>query len=291
MNIADRKHTLVKPHMFWFSIAAKNYVHPGSFHILIKSIPLNKIFKPAYPLVLILLFQLFVSCDIITDPAESSGKAQLPLHINWKYDQSVVCFGTSITNGKSPGGGIIIIPAPPPPPDSSYPKLLSDKLRIKVENKGNWGARVSDAYLYFSESILPLDPVLIFLEFGANEFLQNKPASETEVQLDSLITLIKSYNIQIVFLSFYNPDMLKHTPPDHYLTTKIDLANEYFEMFQRLAVKHNIPLHDYLFKNIWGREEMMSPDNIHPNNRGNAVLCDNIFNSYYYTFLASGMIK
>jgi len=172
------------------------------------------------------------SCDLLVEPNIWIGDDRFsPLDIKWNQTNSIVCYGTSITNGKPSGSGIItVVPPPPAPPDSSYPKLLGDKLRIKVINKGYWGAKIDYAKSIFIDSILSQNPVLIFLEFGANEFLQNVDMETTEIKLDSLIIMIKSYNIEVVLLSFYNPDMINHTPSNHFLYNRKELADKYFEM-------------------------------------------------------------
>lgn len=238
--------------------------------------------KISYSVVYILLGISLSTCDILTEPnIWLNDDDFFPLKVNWNSSNSIVCFGTSITNGKRSSNTIItIVPAPPPPLDSSYPKLLSEKLRIKVLNKGYWGAKIDYAKSIFVDSVLSQNPVLVFLEFGANEFLQNMDPLLTEQKLDSLITLIKSHNIEIVLLSFYNPDMISTTAANHFLIGRKALADKYFEMYKRISLKHRILMDDYMLKNIWGKEEFMSTDQLHPNNKGNAVLTQNILTSF-----------
>lgn len=233
------------------------------------------------------------SCDFLVEPNIWIGDDRFsPLNIKWNQTNSIVCYGTSITNGKPSGSGIItVVPPPPTPPDSSYPKLLNDKLKIKVINKGYWGAKIDYAKSIFIDSILSQNPVLILLEFGANEFLQNVDVTITEIKLDSLITMIKSFNLEIVLLSFYNPDMLTHTQSNHFLYNRKELADKYFEMYKRLTKKHKILMDDYILRNIWGRPDLMSSDQIHPNNKGNSILRDNILSSFHNTFSINRMIK
>lgn len=234
-----------------------------------------------------------ISCNTLIEPNFTFGIDTFnPLSITWNKDNSIVCFGTSITNGKPTDNGIItIVPPPPPPPDSSYPKLLNDELKIKVANKGYWGGKIDFAKTIFIDSVLTQSPVLILLEFGANEFLQGVDVQVTERKLDSLIVLIKSFQIQIVLLSFYNPDMLNQLSPTHFLAAKSEFANKYYEMFVRVAKKNKILLDDYILRSIWGIPENMSTDGLHPNNKGNAVLKDNILYSLHSTFLDNGMLK
>lgn len=245
--------------------------------------------------IILFIFALFSfsTCDLLVEPNIWIGRDNVsPLKLNWNTNNSIVCFGTSITNGMRSSGGIItVVPAPPPPPDSSYPKLLGEKLRIKVVNKGYWGAKIDYASSIFINSILPQNPILVFLEFGANEFLQNVDVPITELKLDSLITRIKSYNIEVVLLSFYNPEMIQNTPTNHFLFNRKELADKYFEMYKRICNKHRILIDDYILRKIWGKPEYMSADKLHPNNKGNAILMSNILSSFQRTFAINKMIK
>ncbi|MBI2428302.1 MAG: hypothetical protein HYV29_05810, partial [Ignavibacteriales bacterium] len=94
------------------------------------------------------------SCEHSSEPSSSELiYPPLPaMAIQWNDQNSIVCFGTSLTYGygageKKPAGPIWIggHPDTSHTGDSSYPRFLQEKLKIKVYNEGFVGARINYA--------------------------------------------------------------------------------------------------------------------------------------------------
>lgn len=229
------------------------------------------------------------SCEEPTEPEEIMPDSLPAVEVEWNENNSIVCFGTSLTYGDF-GTGVLGEPGARPNSDSTYPALLDKELRIKVYNEGYWGATTQEA-LEFYPSVLEKNPSLIILEFGANEFLKDIEVEKAKADIDSLIKMIITDNIQIVMLSFVNPDMLNSIPSSHPFASKSELGLEYYQMLLDLAGKYDIPIDDYLYRDIWGKPEFLSIDRIHPNSKGNAQLKDNVFETFYNTFVKNGMLN
>lgn len=57
-----------------------------------------------------------------------------------------------------------------------------------------------------------------------------------------------------------------------------------------VAKENNIPIIDYIYRDIWGNSNLMQSDGLHPNNKGNVQLKKNIFDALYNTFNENGML-
>jgi len=235
-------------------------------------------FKSVYYVFVILLFALLLtSCENSTEPEEPSPS--LPaISVDWNSNNTIVCFGTSITKGEAQSA-------------MSYPALLDEELLIDVVNSGIWGFTAEKGIEWFDNLVLSKNPALVILEFGANEFLQEIDVNVAEANIDSLIRMLQSNDIKVVMLSFINPDMIENIPPDTPLYDGVEAANAYYSMLVGLANKYNLLIDDYIYRGIWGDPTLIMPDGVHPNDMGNQQLKENIFNSFYNTFETNGMLK
>ncbi len=231
-----------------------------------------------YVLVIFIITLLFTSCESSTEPEEPS-RSFPAISVDWDSSNTIVCFGTSITKGEAQSS-------------MSYPALLDDELIIDVVNSGIWGITAEKGIEFFSRLVLDNNPALVILEFGANEFLQEIDVNVAEANIDSLIRMLQSNDINVVMLSFINPDMIENTSPDNPLYVGgIETANAYYNMLVGLANKYDFLIDDYIYRDIWGDQTAIMPDGVHPNDKGNQQLKENIFNSFYNTFESNGMLK
>lgn len=272
------------------------------------------------PVALMGLSVLLSSCDHSTGPTFITNDIQpLPaLNIPWNKDNSVVCFGTSLTYGFRFYLNWVRLPLTLPSPskesnpgdtlneyvkkyidilstisfdvDSSYPAYMGMRLRIAVYNEGYVGATITRALSLVQDSVLNKKPALVLLEFGANDFLRGVSADTAEVQMRQLVETILHYGAKVVLISFFNPDMINRVPPDYPLLAKADLARAYFEMLKGVSKRYSIEIVDYPLKGIFGDKRYMS-DLIHPNGLGYKKMEENISQALLYTFYQNGMLR
>jgi lysophospholipase L1-like esterase len=193
--------------------------------------------QPFLPFVLMCSLVLS-SCQQATDNnSPGSVSPSLPtLSVPWSDQNSIVCFGTSLTYGYGAGekrswgsnpvdtaGNYALVG------DSSYPRFLKEALRINVMNKGYVSARASFGLSALKDSVLSKKPVLVLLEFGANEFLQGGGSSHKCDSVLSLLVLdIAQSGSKVVLLSFVNPDMTKFMAKRYWTTQDLTRAVEYY---------------------------------------------------------------
>lgn len=256
---------------------------------------------------------LFPACRSSTGPDELPDFINpLPgLSISWNAQNSLVCFGTSLTYGYYGLGPIGILPRGEQQPlsmeqdfmssphwimsltgssDSSYPKFLGEKLRINVLNKGYMGAR-ADYALRILDSVVALRPCLILLEFGANDLFQSIPAAVFEEKLDSLVNNILEAGSKVVLIAFLNHDIINSLPSNHPLFPRKELSISYLAALRRIAARHSVPIFEDALKGIFGDPRFMSADKIHPNGIGYGKMGENIFKGLFNTFRQSNMLK
>ncbi len=253
-----------------------------------------------YKISLLVFFTLLqFSCEQLSGP-DSSGSSYLPLPaltIQWNEQNSIVCFGTSLTYGYGAGekqrdepvwtGGH---PDTNNTGDSSYPRFLQERLKIKVYNKGFVGARTNYALSILTDSVISKKPALILLEFGANDFLWNIPSRTTDSLLNLLVARIKQTGTQIVMLSFIHPDMVQYRHTGNWSSEDSALALEYSSMINQVAVRNSVLLVDFPLKGVFGNVLLMS-DALHPNGEGYKTMATNVYSALIRTFEQNGMVK
>lgn len=229
----------------------------------------------------------FSSCNKDdSNPSENAGGSK----IAWTNENTIVCFGTSITYGY--GAGWRKWPYDPSNSgdrDSSYPSYIQDRLKIKVVNMGAPGAKTKEG-IRLADSAYIYKPSIILLEYSANDFLSGIKADSAEKNMNRIVEIFLKKGYYVAILSFVNPDMIDKTPSGHYLQSQKDLAGEYYDMLKRVAQKYNLFFVDYIYKNIWYNPRLFS-DAIHPNGEGYRIMADNVFESMQGIFSASGMLK
>ncbi len=246
---------------------------------------------------------LFASCDEPTSPTQDS-EALPAIVVPWTAQQSLVCFGTSLTYGFmwpesgrptdiDPGRYYSQMPANQAltlGPAYAYPALLDSTLKIRVHNVGQVGATTQRALNIVADSVFSRNPALVLLEFGANDFLQHVSDSLVEQRLVRLIDTLQWFGSKVILISFLNPEMIASVPSDHFLADRKEEASVYLQMLRRIATIQGILFVEYAMRGIYWNTNMMS-DELHPNQAGYRRMQENISRALVNTFQQNGMLK
>lgn len=167
----------------------------------------------------------------------------------------IVTFGDSLTAGVA---------------GRSYPDDLQDLLdrdgyRYRVENQGVSGDTTTDG-LARIDNVLAVHPALVILEFGGNDGLRGIPVEATKKNLDEMISRITQADIPLVLLGI--------TLPPNYGP---DYVKPFTAMFPELAKKYHLKFMPFLLIDVYKHPDMMQPDGIHPNGKGNEVVARDVF--------------
>ena len=158
---------------------------------------------------------------------------------------SIVCFGDSLTRGYGSTD------------EQTYPYFLQLLTNIPVINKGINGNTSKDG-LNRIDDILKFKNSLIIVEFGANDFFQQIPISETKKNMEQIIDKLKQDNIVIL------------------VSTEDRQLNKLYSMLKALAKEKNVLFINGILNEIWNNRNLFS-DEIHPNSNGYKLVADKIY--------------
>lgn len=157
-------------------------------------------------------------------------------------------------------------------PSEAFPgdiqqKIDSLKLPYKVVNAGVSG-ETSAGGLSRIDWILKQKIDVFVLELGANDGLRGTPVSETESNLQAIISKVKAKypGAKIVLLGMMVPPNMGAT-----------YANWFKSIFPKLADKNKIALVPFLLQNVAGISRLNQADGIHPTAEGAKIAADNVW--------------
>ena len=155
----------------------------------------------------------------------------------------VLAFGDSLTFGTGA------------PPAESYPAQLQILINRKVVNAGIPGEISADGLQRLPDVLDEVQPKLLILCHGGNDFLQKRSDAEAAANVRAMIKLAKDKGISVILIATPKPGLLL-SPPDFYA---------------QLAKEFAIPFNDEVLKNILHDNDLKS-DLIHPNATGYAQI-------------------
>ena len=234
------------------------------------------------------LFALLAWLGCSGDTPTNQGEAGQPLRVEWQEGDVIVAMGTSLTFGYG-SGCRVLPPRSPCSGDSSYPTLLSNELRLPVINLAQPRSTTIDGLGQMGEA-LQLNPVLVMLEYGANDLIQGVSLEDSRVNLRRMIEGFHEAGSAVVLLSALHPDMIDKTPEGHRLQGLSEGTLAYHAMVVELADLYGLPVVEYLFEGIWWKRELMF-DSLHPNGIGYLVMKENILSNLNAYFVANDMME
>jgi acyl-CoA thioesterase-1 len=195
------------------------------------------------------LSALLLSALLFTSPAFAATHASRP---------TIVCFGDSLTAGHGATAG------------HSYPDYLQQLLdsrgyHYRVLNMGISGDTSKDGVTRLN-SVLASHPAIAVVEFGGNDVLRGLPITATRANLDHIIVTLQHAGIKIALAGI--------TIPPNYGSDYVHAINETYVL---AAKKFNVPLLPFILTNVYTVPGAIQPDGIHPTDKGNALVAQNIF--------------
>ena len=158
----------------------------------------------------------------------------------------IVWFGDSLTYGFGSTN------------EQSYPHFLQQYTEIPVINKGING-NTSKNGLDRIDDILQFKNSIVIVEFGANDFLQQIPISETKKNIEQIVDKLKQNNDIVVLVS-----------------TEDTQIHQLHNMLKTLAKEKNILFIDGILNEIWNDRTLFS-DEVHPNSKGYKIVAEKIY--------------
>ena len=160
----------------------------------------------------------------------------------------VICFGDSITQGFGAD------------PKSAYPAYLAKLMRLPVVNAGIEGDTSAGALKRIKTDVLVREPLLVIVEFGANDFLTKVPLEETRRNIESIIQQCQDQGAIVALADVSN----------------MHLMPEYGPMFRALSRAHKTIYIPNLLNNIYDNARLKS-DYFHPNAGGYQIVAQRVY--------------
>lgn len=152
--------------------------------------------------------------------------------------------------------------------------LMEERLRSEQLIRGNQevvNASVSGATSIEGLQKLPdlLDahqPALIIIELGANDALRRQSMDKLKENLNSAIVLSQQSGARVLLVGVNLPSKMWFVP-----------TAEFEAVYQDLADQHDVVLLENLLKDVNDHKELMMDDQLHPNEKGQPVILENVW--------------
>jgi acyl-CoA thioesterase I len=171
----------------------------------------------------------------------------------------VLVFGDSL----SAGYGIHV--------DQGWVSLLARKISqlgygFKVINASVSGETTAGGLGRLPHALEVQQPRILILELGANDGLRSLPLDSTRDNLDKMIALARARGITVLLLGM-------RMPPNYGERYTSGFQN----MYTDLAQAHKLLLVPFLLDRVALDPGLMQADGLHPNERGQPLLLDNVW--------------
>jgi acyl-CoA thioesterase-1 len=169
----------------------------------------------------------------------------------------IVALGTSLTQGYQL------------PPGTDFTAVLEAKLKksghnVKIVYAGVSGVTSAGGLARLDWALAePFDAAIV--EFGGNDALRALKPSETEANIDAIVTRLKARNIKVLLTGMMAP---RNLGPGY--------AKEFDAVFPRLAKRHAVAFYPFFLDGVAGNLKFNQRDGIHPNEAGTRVIVDRI---------------
>ena len=155
--------------------------------------------------------------------------------------------------------------------EQGWVNLLSGRLRqqgygFQVVNASVSGETTTGGLARLPRALAAHDPRIVIIELGANDGLRGLPLATTRAALDALIALNLKQKRAVLLLGM-------RMPPNY----GERYTQGYAAMYATLARRRRVALVPFLLEGVADRPALMQADNLHPNERGQSVLLDNVW--------------
>ena len=159
------------------------------------------------------------------------------------------------------------------PRDSGWVSLLQtrlsdDKLPVSVVNASISGETTAGGLTRLPGLLQQHKPAVLIIELGGNDGLRGLSLAATQANLREMIKSAERIGARVLLLGV-------RVPPNY----GPDYSKRFAAMYQGLARERNVKLVPFLFAGLEDTERFFQQDRIHPNQRAQPVILDNVWPS------------
>ncbi|WP_273430052.1 GDSL-type esterase/lipase family protein [Chitinibacter tainanensis] len=159
----------------------------------------------------------------------------------------VLAFGDSLTYGTGATA------------DTSYPARLAAQTGWQIVNAGVPGETAAQGAARLAATLDEVQPKLVLLCLGGNDFLQRLPVAQTQSALREMLALLQARQIPVLLIG----------------VPKLGLGLDTHPLYAELAKEYQVPLNDTLLEDLLAQASLKS-DTVHPNAAGYQRMADEL---------------
>ncbi|MFO1400424.1 MAG: arylesterase [Steroidobacteraceae bacterium] len=185
----------------------------------------------------------------------------LPAHaaVPAKPAPVLMVFGDSLSAGYGlgPGQGWV---------DLLAARLATEGYEFRLVNASVSGETTAGGLARLPRALEVHRPAVVVLELGANDGLRGLPAAATRANLEIMVRLLKGRDVRVLLVGI-------RLPPNYgpRFTAAFD------SMYRGISAQERVPLVPFLLEGVALQRSLMQADNLHPNERGQPRLLDNVW--------------
>lgn len=152
-----------------------------------------------------------------------------------------------------------------------WARLLQDKLQQSKVDATVVNSSISGDTTIGGKNRLPAlleknKPDVVLIELGSNDALRGLPLKATQDNLQAMIDAARQSRAKVLLVGM-------QVPPNY----GPDYTRRFADMFQSLARQNKAPLVPFFMDGIAADMELFQADRIHPNERAQPMLLDNVW--------------
>jgi len=182
-----------------------------------------------------------------------------PAFVHAKPTSSVLLFGDSLSAAygidQAKGWGSLL-----------EQRFKQNNLPFKVVNASISGDTTLNGLSRLSASLAKHQPDVVLIELGANDGLRGLSLKQMNNNLAKMIELSQQSNAKVILAGMHIPPNYGKRYTEAFYETYVSLANQY-----------NIVLIPFLLKSVGGQQHLMQEDGLHPNEKAQPIIVDNVW--------------
>ncbi|MGT2471064.1 arylesterase [Paraburkholderia terrae] len=147
-------------------------------------------------------------------------------------------------------------------------RLSSERIDYNVANASISGDTTSGGRARLPALMQRLKPAVVIVELGANDALRGVPLDTTEDNLRTIIEQAQQGHAKVLLIGMY-------VPPNY----GPDYTQKFHGLYGQLSKQLRVPLVPFLLAGIEDKPDMFQSDQIHPTQRAQPLLLDNVWSA------------
>lgn len=183
----------------------------------------------------------------------------LPSHADTAEQGKILVLGDSLSSGYNFS------------PDKTWVALLDKKLseeniNYQVINSSISGDTTTQGLQRLPKLLEVHQPDLVIIELGGNDGIRGFPPKAIKNNLDKLVKISKQSNAEVLLLGI----RIFPNYGERY-------ADAFFNNYQQVADNNDTALVPFFLENVGGKDDLMQKDGIHPNEKAQPILLENVW--------------